>query len=63
MIESSGIFFLPVLSLTGVPGGSGSCVDKCIGERDRNRERQASDEERIWETVDMCVAEETQEEK
>ena len=37
--------------------------DKCIGERDRNRERQASDEERIWETVDMCVAEETQEEK
>ncbi len=37
--------------------------DKCIGERDRNRERQASDEERIWETEDMCVAEETQEEK
>ncbi len=37
--------------------------DKYIGERDRNRERQALDKEQIWETVDMCAVEETQEEK
>ena len=37
--------------------------DKCIGEGDGNRERQASDEERNWETGDMCVAKEAEKEK
>lgn len=37
--------------------------DKYIEAQGRNRERQASGDECIWETVDMCVAEETQEEK